>query len=333
VLLLLVTAWQVARTVTRMLNHLTEGARQIAAGRYDLRLPDSGVRELAGLGRQVDLMAAAVQRREQELRVSNEKLGRSNRELEQFAYVASHDLQEPLRTIASYTELLARRYHGRLDERADQYIAFTTSATTRMKSLIQDLLAYSRVRQGGRAPTAVDTQEIVAGVVEDLAAQVSASGGRVVVGALPTVQGNADLLRQVFLNVIGNALKFRAEGRAPVVEVRASRRGRGWIFSVQDNGIGIEPQYHDRIFGVFQRLHGQDEYDGSGIGLAVTRSAIEQHGGAVWVESRPGQGSTFHFSVPDGAADAVGSPPGTVIPPDPVPGAARDAAPPAKEPA
>ncbi|GHF49665.1 sensor histidine kinase [Deinococcus metalli] len=333
VLLLLVTAWQVARTVTAMLNHLTEGARQIAAGRYDLRLPDSDVRELAELGRQVDVMAAAVQRREHELRVSNEKLGRSNRELEQFAYVASHDLQEPLRTIASFTELLARRYHGQLDERADQYIAFTTSATTRMKNLIQDLLSYSRVRQGGRSPTTLDMQDLVGSVVDDLAAQVAAVGGRVVLEPLPTVQGNAELLRQVFLNLIGNALKFRAEDRAPVVQVSAARQGRGWVFSVQDNGIGIEPQYHERIFGVFQRLHGQDEYDGSGIGLAVARSAVEQHGGAVWVESRPGQGSTFRFSVPDATAGPVGAVPTAASTPDPVPAAARDAATPAKEPA
>ncbi|WP_240741908.1 ATP-binding protein [Deinococcus sp. KSM4-11] len=331
VLLILVTAWQVARSVAALLNHLTDNTRQIAAGQYHLRLPDSEVRELAGLGRQVDLMAAAVQQREQALRVSNEKLERSNRELEQFAYVASHDLQEPLRTITSYTELLARRYAGRLDERADQYIAFTTAATTRLKTLIQDLLAYSRVRQGGRPMTEVDTHGLVAGVVDDLAAQLDTSGGRVVLGELPTVQGNAELLRHVFLNLIGNALKFRASDRPPTVQVSAARDQDAWVFAVQDNGIGIEAQYHERIFGVFQRLHGMDEYDGSGIGLAVTRSAVEQLGGRLWLDSQPGQGSTFRFSLPDPPANAVS--PASDFPAFSVSGAPSGVAAAAKEPA
>ncbi|WP_295819176.1 ATP-binding protein [uncultured Deinococcus sp.] len=298
VLLLLLTAWQVARSVTGILNHLTDSARQIADGQYHLRLPATGVRELASLGRQVDVMAAAVQQREHALHLVNGRLERSNRELEQFAYVASHDLQEPLRTIGSYTELLARRYTGRLDERADQYIAFTTAATARMKALIQDLLAYSRVRQGERATSPVDTAALVDTVVADLATQVQATGGHIEARGLPVVDASVELLRHVFQNLIGNALKFCAPGRPPHVTVTATRQDTQWVFSVQDNGIGIEPQYHERIFGVFQRLHGMDEYAGSGIGLAVTRSAVEQLGGTLWVDSVPGQGSTFQFSVP-----------------------------------
>ncbi|WP_309569583.1 ATP-binding protein [Deinococcus sp.] len=325
VLLLLVTAWQVARTVSAMLNHLTDSARLIAEGQYHLRLPDSGVRELVGLGRQVEVMAAAVQQREQDLRVTNEKLERSNRELEQFAYVASHDLQEPLRTITSYTELLSRRYAGRLDERADQYMAFTTAATLRLKTLIQDLLTYSRVRQGERLFSPIDAGEVVAGVVDDLALNAQTSGAQVQVGPLPTVQANPELLRHIFQNLIGNALKFRAENRDPVVQVSAARDQQEWVFTVQDNGIGIEAQYHQRIFGVFQRLHGMDEYEGSGIGLAVTRTAVEQLGGRLWLDSEPGHGSTFRFSVPDagsGSAIITGVPAHSASPPA-APGAAH----------
>ncbi|WP_412028143.1 sensor histidine kinase [Deinococcus yunweiensis] len=312
VLLLLLTAWQVARSVTGILNHLTDGARQIANGQYHLRLPATSVRELASLGRQVDVMAAAVQQREHALHLMNGRLERSNRELEQFAYVASHDLQEPLRTIGSYTELLARRYGGRLDERADQYIAFTTAATTRMKALIQDLLAYSRVRQSERSTSPVDTAVLVATVVSDLELQVQAAGGQIEKRELPVVNASVELLRHVFQNLIGNALKFCAPDRAPHVIVTAIRQETEWVFNVQDNGIGIEPQYHERIFGVFQRLHGVDEYAGSGIGLAVTRSAVEQLGGRLWVDSVPGQGSTFHFSVP---IDPVALSAGSVVPP------------------
>lgn len=308
-LLLVATALRVARTVARHLGGLTAGAHAITAGQYERRLPRSGVHELDELGGQFHKMARAVRERElalehsaQTLQLTNEQLSRSNRELEQFAYVASHDLQEPLRTISSYTELLARRYQGQLDSRADQYIAFTIEATGRMKTLIQDLLAFSRVRQGDRTFGPVDTGRLVAEVIGDLGAQITESGAQVqVAGPLPEVRGNTELLRHIFHNLIGNAVKFRAEGRAPRVIVSATRSEapQGWTFHVQDNGIGIEPQYFERIFGVFQRLHGLGQYSGSGIGLAVTRSAAEQHGGALWLDSEPGQGSTFHFRVPD----------------------------------
>ncbi|GGK29369.1 sensor histidine kinase [Deinococcus malanensis] len=311
-LLLLFAALRMARTVARHLSQLTAGAQEISAGQYDRRLPHSGVQEIDELGEQFQEMARAVREREQALadsaqalQASNEQLAHSNRELEQFAYVASHDLQEPLRTIGSYTELLARRYQGQLDARADQYIAFTIEATRRMKTLIQDLLAFSRVRQGQRTFTAVDTEVLVREVLEHLDEQVRESGAQVQVApGLPQVQGNLDLLRHAFHNLIGNALKFRSPDRTLQVAVSATREEdrERWVFHVQDNGIGIEEQYFDRIFGVFQRLHGVGEYSGSGIGLAVTRSAVEQHGGELWLGSRPGQGSTFHFSVPDHGA-------------------------------
>ncbi|MFB9991068.1 CHASE3 domain-containing protein [Deinococcus oregonensis] len=296
ILLLILTALRAARTVAGNVQDITARARHMAAGQYDDRLPPTPLQELRELGQQFQIMASAVQEREQALIATNTALERSNRELEQFAYVASHDLQEPLRTIGSYTELLSRRYSGQLDERADQYIAFTISATQRLKYLIQDLLAYSRVRQTGRNFSAVETAEVVKQVLDDL--QVQLQGAEVQVGPLPTVWGNPELLRHVFLNLIGNALKFRAEGRPTQVKVSAQDDGSCWILQVQDNGIGIEPQYHDRIFGVFQRLHGPGEYEGSGIGLAITRTAVEQQGGRLTLNSVWGQGSTFSFTLP-----------------------------------
>ncbi|GGB77781.1 sensor histidine kinase [Deinococcus soli (ex Cha et al. 2016)] len=305
VALLLLTAYRVTRTVSRTVLDLNAAAQAIAQGDYARRTPRMPVQELAQLGAQFDAMAGAVQDREAQLRAtaealqaSNTHLERSNRELEQFAYVASHDLQEPLRTIGSYTELLARRYHGKLDDRADQYIAFTTSATLRMKTLIQDLLAYSRVRKAPRAAQDVNLGDLTRDIVADLSVQIKGSGAQVDVGPLPTVHSNPDLLRHALQNLIGNALKFQQPGVPPRVRVTAEREARRWVIHVQDNGIGIAPEYHERIFGVFQRLHGMDEYTGSGIGLAVTRSAAEQLGGDLWLDSTPGQGSTFHLALP-----------------------------------
>ncbi|WP_229784055.1 sensor histidine kinase [Deinococcus sedimenti] len=304
--LLILTAYRVTRTVSRTLQGLNVAALAIAQGDYGRRTPRVPVRELAYLGAQFDVMAGAVQDRERQLsatadalKASNEHLERSNRELEQFAYVASHDLQEPLRTIGSYTELLARRYNDQLDDRARQYIAFTTSATLRMKTLIQDLLVYSRVRKAPRATQTVDLNVVVSQIVGDLDAQIRSSGARVEVGALPSVISTPDLLRHALQNLIGNALKFQRPDVAPHVQIHAEREAHRWVIHVSDNGIGIAPEYHDRIFGVFQRLHGMEEYAGSGIGLAVTRSAAEQLGGALWLDSTPGQGSTFHLALPD----------------------------------
>ncbi|UBV42874.1 CHASE3 domain-containing protein [Deinococcus taeanensis] len=313
--LLILTGYRVTRTVSRTLGALNAGAQDIAAGQYERRMPRTPVQELTRLGATFDRMAQAVQDREsdltraaQALQTSNAHLERSNRELEQFAYVASHDLQEPLRTIGSYTELLARRYRGQLDERADQYIAFTTSATHRMKSLIQDLLAYSRVRQAARVTVPVNLTGLVEQLLDDLHTQIQVTGAQVQVGPLPTVNSNPELLRHALQNLIGNALKFTRPGEPAHVQVSATQDGHRWVLHVQDHGIGIAPEYHERIFGVFQRLHGIDEYTGSGIGLAVTRSAAEQMGGTLWVDSTPGLGSTFHLALPITPAPALGGP-------------------------
>lgn len=296
---LLLTFWKVAQTVTGVITILINSAREIAHGQYHLRIPQTSIRELSALGDQFDVMATAIQDREQALQITNSQLERSNRELEQFAYIASHDLQEPLRTIGSYTELLARRYQGQLDDRADQYIAFTVAATRRMKNLIQDLLVFSRVRQGQRTFTTIDIKQIAEDVVADLASQLEEVKGEVKIFDLPDVLANENLMRHVFQNLIGNGLKFHDPKRPPVVKVSATREDKTWVFHVQDNGIGIEPQYHEKIFGVFQRLHNMEKYSGSGIGLSLARTAVEQQGGKLWLSSTPDQGSTFHFSLPD----------------------------------
>ena len=226
-----------------------------------------------------------------------EELARSNRELEQFAYVASHDLQEPLRMVSSYVELLGRRYSGQLDERAEKYIHFAVDGATRMQQLINDLLAYSRVgTQGGDlAPT--DTAPVVEEALSNLEVALANSNGRVVYPDLPQVTADSTQLVQLFQNLIGNALKFKSEQR-PRVEVKAEPDGSYWLFSVRDNGIGFDQKYSDRVFGVFKRLHRNRDIPGTGIGLAICQRIIDRHGGRIWAESKPGRGATFYFTLP-----------------------------------
>jgi PAS domain S-box-containing protein len=236
-------------------------------------------------------------RAEQERDRLMEELRRSNAELERFAYVASHDLQEPLRMVASYTQLLARRYQGQLDERADRYIAFALDGAARMKALINALLAFSRVGSGGAPPEAVPAEAALAGALANLQATVAAAGAGVTHDPLPVVRGDPSALLQLFQNLVGNALKFR--GADPLrVHVGARRDGDWWTFSVRDNGIGIEAEYAERVFVLFQRLHPHAEHPGTGIGLAICRKIVERHGGRIWVEPADGGGSTFFFTLP-----------------------------------
>jgi light-regulated signal transduction histidine kinase (bacteriophytochrome) len=248
------------------------------------------------------------QRAENELRRTAARLAeqtaeleRSNAELQQFAYVASHDLQEPLRMVASYTQLLARRYGDKLDADALEFIDYAVDGARRMQALINDLLAYSRVGTRGAEFAPTDCNALVDQVIADLGAAIEDERAVVTRGDLPTLQADPMQLSQLFQNLIGNAIKFHGE-RAPRVEIGAERRGGEWRFSVQDNGIGIDPEYADRIFVIFQRLHSRAEYPGTGIGLAICKKIVERHGGHIWMESAPGEGTTFYFTLPAGGS-------------------------------
>jgi PAS domain S-box-containing protein len=227
------------------------------------------------------------------------ELKRSNDELQQFAYVASHDLQEPLRMVASYTQLLAHRYKGRLDTDADEFIGYAVDGSNRMQRLIQDLLAYSRAGTKGKALREISSENALKDALTDLRATIEESGAVVTHDSLPAITMDGTLLAQVFQNLVGNAIKYRS-AEAPHVHVSATENGgHEWIFSVRDNGLGIDPQYFERIFVLFQRLHGQTQFKGTGIGLAICKKMLERLGGRIWVESQPEKGSTFYFALPE----------------------------------
>jgi signal transduction histidine kinase len=293
------------RTVTTPLERLGLEARRVAVGEFTrpLVIP-GGAREITEVGADVDAMrerivselelveAGRAQLDEQAL-----ELRRSNAELEQFAYVASHDLQEPLRKIASFCQALERRYRGQLDDRADQYIDFAVDGAKRMQVLINDLLAFSRVGRTGRRDEVLAAGALVSGAESSLATALEEAGASVIVGELPPVRGDRALLESVFQNLIANAVKFRGD-EAPVVRIDARRDGIDWEFSCSDNGIGIDPEYAERIFVIFQRLHPKETYDGTGIGLSMCRKIIEYHGGRIWLDRDHPGGACFRFTLP-----------------------------------
>jgi light-regulated signal transduction histidine kinase (bacteriophytochrome) len=226
-------------------------------------------------------------------------LTRSNADLQQFAYVASHDLQEPLRNVASCLQLLEKKYKNNLDAKADQYIHYAVESSVRMKTLILDLLTYSRIGTRGNPPKQTDCEQILDRTVKNLRSAISEAGAVITHDPLPTILADEAQLSQVFQNLIGNGIKFRREEQ-PHIHVSAAKNKKEWIFSVKDNGIGIESRHLDRIFVIFQRLHKRSQYGGgTGIGLAIVKKVVERHNGRVWVESEFGNGTTFYFTIPE----------------------------------
>jgi light-regulated signal transduction histidine kinase (bacteriophytochrome) len=245
--------------------------------------------------------AAARAKAEQELGITAEELSRSNKDLEMFAYAASHDLQEPLRAVAGFMGILKKQYENKLDAEGLEYIEYAVDGAERMQRLIHDLLTYSRVGTRGAAFKPSSAREALDAALYNLRLSIEECGAVVTCDPLPVITADRTQMTQVFQNLIGNALKFRGE-RTPAIAVSSRHENGSWIFSIEDNGIGIEPQYFDRIFIIFQRLHSREQYDGTGIGLSVVKKIIERHAGRIWVESTYGKGSTFYFSIPNRGA-------------------------------
>jgi len=241
-------------------------------------------------------------RAEEQLRRAAEELARSNKDLEQFAYVASHDLQEPLRMVTGYMQLLSQRYKGRLDDQADTFIGYAVDGAQRMSTLIHDLLAYSRVSTQGKPLCPASAEEALDAALRNLRAAVEQERAAITRDPLPVVRADKAQLARLFQNLIGNAVKYRSPDRPAEIHVSACRERGQWVFTVRDNGIGFEQQYEDKVFMVFQRLHGRRKYPGTGIGLAICKRIVERHGGRIWATSEPGRGSVFHFTIPTDAA-------------------------------
>jgi signal transduction histidine kinase len=313
------------RWVLGPLDAVRADVRTVAEGNLDHRVQAIGPAELQQLAQDVESMregllstyhraveaTATVERQREVLVRQTNDLRRSNEELEQFAYVASHDLQEPLRKVASFTELLQRRYAGQLDERADSYIAFAADGARRMQALINDLLAFSRVGRVGVTRTAVPLDDALHRARTNLAATIEETGATIEAQPLPTVEGDPGLLTQVFQNLLANAIKFHRAGEAPGVRVTAEPDGDVWRIDVCDNGIGIDPQYADRVFVIFSRLNRREDYPGSGIGLALCRKIVEFHGGRIDVVPHGGTGTTIRFTLPSGQDRGTDRPAGT----------------------
>jgi chemotaxis family two-component system sensor kinase Cph1 len=241
---------------------------------------------------------AELNRTKEELEQMSQDLARSNDDLKQFAYAASHDLQEPLRVVAGYVNLLVRRYKDKLDANADEFIEYIVDGVKRMQALIKDLLEYSQVGIKEKHFKPIESSLAVGLAVGNLQASIEEYGAIVTYDELPTVMADFSQMSRLFQNLIGNAIKYQGN-ESPKVHISAERNGNEWIFSVKDNGIGIDPKNLKRIFVIFQRLYGREEYPGTGIGLATCKKIVERHGGKIWAESEPGKGSTFYFAIPD----------------------------------
>jgi len=276
----------------RLRRHDGVYRRHLARG---LAVRDAAGRPLRWLLKLVDV--EELRRAEAEIGLHAERLERGNRDLQQFVHLVSHDLQQPLERVAHAADQLATLQRGRLQPEGEEFIAFIREGAVRMQALIQGLLAYSRIETGGAPLAPVSFHEVLDTVLADLAVAIAESGALVTATPLPPVRADALQLAQLLRNLLGNAIKYGRPGVAPEIRLSAEREGGGWRFAVADNGIGIEPRYFDRIFVIFQRLHGRGQYGGTGIGLALCKRVVERHGGRIWVESRPGLGSTFLFTL------------------------------------
>lgn len=294
--------------VIRPLATLGVEAQTVASGDVEHRVRTSGPKEIMEVAADVEAMRRQLLGGMTDLSYKAAELERSNRELEQFAYVASHDLQEPLRKVASFCQMLESRYRGQLDERANQYITFAVDGAKRMQVLINDLLAFSRVGQGGAPRTEVDLKVAAMQAVDALDATITDTDAQVIIGDLPVVNGDQTLLTQLLQNLIGNSIKFRRIDEHPVVHLTAERKDGLWEFACEDNGIGIAPAYAERVFVIFQRLHPREAYPGTGIGLAMCRKIVDFHGGTIWVDTSAdgaASGTTIRWTLP--AADEASS--------------------------
>ncbi|OXM56150.1 histidine kinase [Amycolatopsis thailandensis] len=292
------------RRLIRPIRGLAEEVRDVTRTDITRHVHGSGPREMRELAADVESLRARITDKVTQLentqavvQARTQELERSNADLEQFAYVASHDLQEPLRKVASFCQLLQKRYQGKLDERGDQYIAFAVDGAKRMQVLINDLLAFSRIGRRTADAATVDADTLLDEALSNLDTTIVETGARIDRGELPAVWGESVLLTVVFQNLIGNALKFRGES-APEIAVSAERDGDHWRFCVTDNGIGVDSEHAERIFVIFQRLHGRSDYPGTGIGLALCRKIVEHHGGAIWLDTDTPTGTRFCFTFP-----------------------------------
>jgi signal transduction histidine kinase len=294
-------AWRALhRQVLAPVEALAIQTREVAEGDNRQVIVPNGPPEFMDLGADVDTMRRRIAEDLDRIARTSEELARSNADLEQFAYVASHDLSEPLRKVANFCQLLERQYGDQLDEKAHQYIAFAVDGAKRMQALIADLLTLSRVGRSTEQFVPVDTNHTLARAMATLEDKIAETGGGVGHSNLPTVMGDPSLLASLFENLIGNAIKYRSE-RPPLVVVTAvsNRDAHTWTFAVKDNGIGIDKHYADRIFAIFQRLHLRDEYPGTGIGLSLCRKIVEFHGGRIWLDTSVTSGATFRFTLPE----------------------------------
>jgi signal transduction histidine kinase len=289
--------------VEQPIQLLLRGVQRLEQGEYDYQIKYMNLKsspiELLQLCEAFNQMSRNINENEQMLKLQQEDLARSNGELEQFAYVASHDLQEPIRMVASYVQLLAKRYQGKLDEDADDFIHYAVDGAQRMQNLINDLLAFSRVGTKGKEFKAVDLERVLQHVLINLKQAIDESGAVITHDTLPTITADETQMAQLLQNLIGNAIKFSDVSRIPTIHIGVGHEPGGWLFSVRDNGIGFDPQYRERIFLIFQRLHTKAKYSGTGIGLSICKKIVERHSGKIWVDSEAGISTTFYFKLPD----------------------------------